>query len=307
MPWTPERTITTASGELQLCALESIEEMPPLVELQRQIWGYGLPDTDYPYPARALFALSESGGLVAAARFKDQTVGFALAWLGMDRSTGRRYLHSQLVGILPAYRHLSIGYHLKIYQRDYALARDLDLVKWTFDPLQSANANLNLRKLGAIVTAYHPHYYGALQSYFSHGIATDRVWADWHIQSPRVCHRLDSGPLALPGKLHRAQITQVEEVTLGDRTWKKLAGFRLDLSDPELLMEIPDDFALMREHEVDLASEWQERVRRIFQDYLGRGYIASDFFILAGVVRRGFYLFARKSIDEVLAKEPVTL
>lgn len=307
MPWSRQRTVITASGELQLRALESIEEMPPLVELQRQIWGYGLPDSDYPYPARALFALSESGGLIAAARFKDQTVGFSVAWLGMDRSTGRRYLHSQLAGILPAYRHLSIGYHMKIYQREYALAQHVDLVKWTFDPLQSANANLNLRKLGAIVTIYHPHYYGTLQSYFSHGIATDRVWADWHIQSPRVCHRLDSGPRALPDKPRPAQITQVEEMTLGGRPWKKLAAFRLDLSDPDLLMEIPDDFAMMREHEVELASEWQERVRQIFQEYLGRGYIAADFFILPEVVRRGFYLFTKKSLDEVLGKESVTL
>ena len=100
------------------------------------------------------------------------------------------YLHSQLLGVRKEHRHLGIGFQLKLYQREFALEADLEVVQWVFDPMRSVNANLNVRKLGAVIPAYHPDYFGSLQSHFSRGLASDRVWAHWYVASSRVRQRL---------------------------------------------------------------------------------------------------------------------
>lgn len=275
-------------------------QMPPIVDLQREIWGYGLPDADLPYPARCLFAFSESGGLVAGAFVEEEPVGFGFAWIGKDRQSGKSYLNSQLVGVLPQYRYLSLGYHIKIYQRDFADDCGLDLVKWTFDPLQSVNANLNLRKLGAFVRTYRPHYYGNLESHFSGGLATDRVWADWHIHAPRTMERLRSLPPPLVEAPPLPQVTQVETTRTQTGKSRQLSQYSLELSSPELLVEIPDDFETIRRSDLTLALDWQQKIRHILEHYLEHGYLISDFLVVQGTLRRVFYLLSRSSLGEVL-------
>lgn len=299
MTWLPERLIDGPSAQIQLRALDAMNEMQQLVDLQRAIWGYGLPDTDFPYPARCLFALAESGGLVTAVFHDGRAVAFSVAWLGMERSSGKNYLHSQLVGVLPEYRHLGIGYHMKIYQRDFATQSGLDLVKWSFDPLQSANANLNLRKLGTVVRSYHSHYYGELQSYFSNGLAADRVCAEWYTLSPRVVARLDSPAPVWTEELSIPRVTSVESEPHAPEL-KRLRAYELNLPDTELLVEIPDDFEAIRRADLELAREWREKTREIFQHYLARGYILSDFVVLESSPRRAFYLLSRRPLEELL-------
>ena len=99
--------------------LNSIEEMQAVVELQRKIWGYGTSGTDDPYPARALMALSASGGLVSMAFFENEPAGFALAWLGRLPETGEIYLHSQLLGVIPKHRGRGLGVQLKHHQKEF--------------------------------------------------------------------------------------------------------------------------------------------------------------------------------------------
>ncbi|MFQ5931513.1 MAG: hypothetical protein ACE5MM_03810, partial [Nitrospiraceae bacterium] len=90
-----EQRIQTPSGNLTLRTVINIREAVELVDLQRKIWGYGRPDADLPYPARALFAISESGGHVAVASLENTPVGFSLAWTAMNRVSKKPYLHSQ--------------------------------------------------------------------------------------------------------------------------------------------------------------------------------------------------------------------
>ena len=185
-----DRRIQDSSSEVRLHTLDTIGEMSQLVHLQREIWGYGQPNSDFPYPARALFALAESGGHVGGAFLDDLPVGLSLAWRGVDPVSQMPYLHSQLLGVRKEHRHLGIGFQLKLYQREFALEANLEVVQWVFDPMRSVNANLNVRKLGAVIPAYHPDYYGSLQSHFSRGLPSDRVWAHWYVASSRVRQRL---------------------------------------------------------------------------------------------------------------------
>ena len=295
----PERRIQVSSREVRLRTLVSVREMSQLVELQGGIWGYGQPDRDFPYPARALFAVAESGGHVAGAFVDNVAVGFSVAWLGIDPVSQKPYLHSQLMGVLKEYRHLGIGFHLKLYQRDFALQAALDLIKWTFDPMHTSNANLNLRKLGAVVQAYQSHYYGEVHSHFSPGLATDRVWANWYVASERVKQRLANPPSSLKQKPSRVQVTKVAEDKKGR---KSLREPLLECTQRELLVEVPDDFEAICEENLPLATDWQAKIGKTFQHYLSQGYLIADFLMVCGPPRRTFYLLTRDPLEQVLQR-----
>ena len=299
--WNPERWIETPSGRLQIQALSNTDQFERVVDLQKEIWGYGRRGGDDPYPARALFALAESGGLVALAVLEEKAVGFSVAWLGMDPKVDRHYLHSQLVGIIPGHRHLSIGYHLKLYQRDFSLHRELDLVRWTFDPLLSANANLNMRKLGALAQVYVPDFYGGLLDRFSAGTGSDRLWVDWYINSPRVLARLraPAGPLeALPPV---PQVTRIEEEGSGE-SWRRLEAYQTDCKENDLLVEIPDNFDTLRRTHRQEALRWREGIRRILRHYFSQGYRIADCLVLGGDRRRHFYHLTGTPVETLLER-----
>ncbi len=297
----PDRSIQLSSSEVRLRTLHSIGEMSRLVHLQREIWGYGQPDTDFPYPARALFALAESGAHVAGAFIDDLPVGLSLAWRGVDPLLQKPYLHSQLVGVRKEHRHLGIGLQLKLCQRDFALEANLDLVKWVFDPMRSNNANLNVRKLGVVIPSYQPHYYGPLQSHFSRGLATDRVWAHWYVASSRVQQRLLRPPPSLKREPSLVQVTAWGEDEEGR---KALLDPDLECSQPEFLAEVPDNFEAILQESFSLAAAGQAKIRQIFQHYLSKGYLAADFLIVSGPPRRTFYLFTKDPLKQILEDNP---
>ena len=282
--------------------LHSLEDMLPILELQRQIWGYGRADAEFPYPARVLFAISESGGHVAGAFVEGAMVGFSVAWLGTNRPSGELYLHSQLMGVLQNHRHLNIGYQLKTDQRNFARDRDLNLVKWTFDPLRSTNANLNIRKLGVVIQSYQPDYYGRLKSDFHHGLDGDRVWAEWYVSSSRVRRRLTEAPAPLNQDSALVKLTRVS-VEKDKEVLPRLTCYELERQEQQLLVEIPDDFQTLIERQPSIAREWQTKIRDIFQHYLSRGYIITDFLVFSGRRRHTFYLMTRNPLQHILESE----
>ncbi len=114
-----------------------------------------------------------------------QMIGFCMAIPGL-KAGGKTYLHSHMLGVLPDYRNSGVGRTLKLMQRDDALGRGIDLIEWTFDPLEIKNAFFNMERLGAIVRRYVPNQYGTTSSPLHGGLPTDRCIAEWWIASPRV-------------------------------------------------------------------------------------------------------------------------
>ena len=103
-----------------------------------------------------------------------------------------------MLAVRPAYRNAGIGRRLKLYQRDEALSRGISLMEWTFDPLEIKNAFLNIHKLGVIVRAYTPNFYGVSSSRLQGGLPTDRLHAEWWMDSERVKAILNGSPTARP-------------------------------------------------------------------------------------------------------------
>jgi len=167
---------------IEIRQLFHLEDFTAIFELQKTIWSYA--DSEL-IPMRFLAVVAKVGGHVFGAYDGPRMIGFCFAIPGI-KPDGRPYLHSHMLGVLPAYRNAQVGRRLKLRQRDDALARGIALIEWTFDPLELKNAFLNIEKLGAIVRVYKENLYGTTTSPLHGGLPTDRCTAEWWIDSPRV-------------------------------------------------------------------------------------------------------------------------
>ena len=164
----------------------TIEEFEQMVELEIQVWGFVERDV---VPSQMYVVASRVGGQVLGAFVREKMAGFVLAYPGIR--DGRPYLHSHMAAVLPEFRDLGIGRRLKLAQREDALARGIPLIEWTFDPLQTKNAHFNISRLGATARRYLTDFYGSTSSPLHAGLPTDRLVAEWHLESERVISLLD--------------------------------------------------------------------------------------------------------------------
>jgi predicted GNAT superfamily acetyltransferase len=163
--------------EIRHC--RTIAEYEECVRLERITWGQGI------LVPTAIFAVAqETGGQILGAYAGNQMVGFTLALAGVH--DGRPFLHSHMTAVLEAFRDHGVGRRLKLFQRQDALARGFPLVEWTFDPLELKNAHFNFMRLGAIARRFIPNFYGITESPLHAGMPTDRLVAEWWLDSPRV-------------------------------------------------------------------------------------------------------------------------
>ena len=167
---------------IEIWQLHDLEEFAEAVTLQQRIWGFA--DIEA-MPLRWFVVASQVGGQVFGACEGGQMVGFLGAVPGI-LPDGRPFMHSHMLGVLPKYRDRGVGRRLKLAQREEAIERGIDLVEWTFDPLEFKNAYFNLERLGAIVRRYEENLYGVTASPLHGGLPTDRCAAEWWLRSPRV-------------------------------------------------------------------------------------------------------------------------
>jgi len=165
-----------------------IEELRTCVALQKEIWNFS--DAEL-VPLRMFVVAEKVGGQVMGAFNGKEMVGFALSIPG-NRS-GHLYLHSHMLAVLKDYRNGGLGRRLKLFQREDALARGIELIEWTFDPLEIKNAYLNIEKLGAIARRYNINQYGITSSPLQGGLPSDRLIAEWWLRSRRVTTLLETG------------------------------------------------------------------------------------------------------------------
>jgi predicted GNAT superfamily acetyltransferase len=194
-------TIQTPAGtEVVLRTCEGLEELEACVRLQIETWGYNDGDV---IPKRMFIVAQRIGGQVMGAFEGQEMVGFAMSLPGVKagKAPGESpfaYLHSHMLAVKPDYRNAGIGRRLKLYQRNEALGRGIGLMEWTFDPLEIKNAFLNIHRLGVIVRSYTPNFYGVSSSRLQGGLPTDRLHAEWWMDSERVNSILNGAPYKPP-------------------------------------------------------------------------------------------------------------
>jgi predicted GNAT superfamily acetyltransferase len=180
--------------EIRSCA--GLDEMEACVELQIETWGYDESDV---IPRKTFLLAQKIGGQVigafdtepasGAAQGPAKTlVGFAMSLPGIKETQNgpQPYLHSHMLAVRSSHRNRGLGAQLKWEQRREALSRGIRRIEWTFDPLEIKNAFLNIHRLGAISRAYLVDFYGVSSSRLQGGLPTDRLLAEWELDSPRV-------------------------------------------------------------------------------------------------------------------------
>jgi predicted GNAT superfamily acetyltransferase len=176
------------SSAIALRACHGIEDFRACVALQKEVWNF----TDAELvPLRMFVVADKVGGQVMGAFEGDAMVGFALSVPGTR--SGHIYLHSHMLAVRKEHRNSGLGRRLKLMQRDDAVARGIELIEWTFDPLEIKNAYLNVEKLGTIVRRYNINQYGITSSPLQGGLPSDRLIAEWWLKSERVRTLLATG------------------------------------------------------------------------------------------------------------------
>lgn len=248
----PERS----EDGIEIRALEGLEEYERAVALEKEIWGTADIDT---VPSSLFVVVGKTGGQVLGAfdtAAGGRMVGFVLALAGLR---GRRpYLHSHMTAVLGDYQNRGIGRRLKLYQRREALGRGLRLIEWTFDPLELRNAYFNLVRLGAIVRRYLPNCYGVTSSPLHGGLPTDRLVAEWWLDSRRVRAACDPQP---PRRATRPP--------------RRRQGRQARIFVPEAI-------AALKQSDPARAAAEQARLRAEFLDWFARGWAATGFARAAG-------------------------
>lgn len=283
-------------------SIDKWQEYLAAEQLQRIVWQ--MPDWRDAIPSNLLITIHKNGGIVLGAFDKNERlVGFVFSFLGSEEHRGRMKIKhcSHMLAVLPEYQAQKIGARLKLTQREYALAQGIDLITWTYDPLQALNANLNLARLGAIARRYIPDAYGEMTDGINAGLPSDRFQVEWWLNAPRVKECAEGKPRHVEWEtLTQAGARPVFEIAFDTHHLPHIE--REDkLASDSLLVEIPSDLTALKSHSAALAQEWRRRTRDLFERAFTAGYAAVDFVIgTRGERRRAAYVLTRdgKVLDD---------
>jgi predicted GNAT superfamily acetyltransferase len=231
-----------------------------------------------------LVSLVRNGGLVLGAIDGDRIVGFVLGYLGTESQDSQRpamanlKLVSQRMAVLSEYRNHGIGFELKLAQREYAIKQGIRLITWTFDPLQSRNAYLNIHKLGAIIRDYWRDYYGTEPSPQVTLGSSDRAIVEWWVTNNRVKQRINGKRTSLTLEQYTSANAAILNPTReGPRGYPHPCELVNTSGGMVVLIEIPADYSAIVKGDPTLARIWRQHSRDLMEQALASGYTVTDF------------------------------
>ncbi|HEU0252657.1 MAG TPA: GNAT family N-acetyltransferase [Pyrinomonadaceae bacterium] len=271
------------SSSIEIREIHDVAEMRAVEGLQKEVWG--IPDLDV-VPLTQLVAAKEAGGVLIGAFDGEVLVGFVYGFPSFER--GQLAHHSHMLAVKPAYRNFDLGRRLKLAQREHVIAQGIELVSWTFDPLQSLNAYFNFSKLGVIADRYFLDFYGQDAASFLHQTGTDRLWVSWLVSSDEVLRRI--GGVSDERKFEvDTPLVQVKEDDSPQRN-DPAEG----LAHDQASIEIPADIDSLQQRDPETASRWRQETRWAFTEAIKAGYFVAGFTrATRGEKRIGAYLLGK--------------
>ncbi len=266
--------------------LRTLDEYHAAERLQAEVWG--IADGIEIVPLHLLLTAQLHGGLVLgafddapAAGGRERLVGFVFGFPGI--APGGKVKHcSHMAATAREYRDRNIGYRLKLGQREHVLAQGIDLVVWTYDPLETRNAYLNLHKLGACCRKYYRDFYGPMNEAQNAGLPSDRLQVEWHITDDRVVTALNGERPALSAAGLRAEgVPVLAGPGAAPIPFPQAARCRL---------EVPADVQALKAADLAAAGRWRDYLRTAFETAFAAGYIATDLLVEDD---RRYYLLER--------------
>jgi predicted GNAT superfamily acetyltransferase len=259
-------TAPTVDVAAQIRTLDGMAELAEAIEVLRSIWGF--PDAEAPISAELLRALTLAGGYVAGAFADGQMIAASAGFLG--HRAGVSHLHSHISGVRPDWQGRHVGLALKHHQREWALARGLTAIEWTFDPLVRRNAYFNLVKLGARVAGFEADFYGEMHDTINAGDPTDRAVVHWNLEGAVSTKAAAGGAVILhPDDQQSPVVARASAPVL--RAW------------------VPDDIVALRRRDPAAGRAWRLALRESFGAAIAEGYVAHS------MSRDGWYTLVRES------------
>lgn len=253
--------------------------------VQRVVWHF--PDREI-IPLNELVVMQKNGGHVFGAFDHQKMTAFCFGVPAYK--DGTIYHYSRMLGVMPGYQDSGIGYTMKLKQREYVLKQGIDLVVWTFDPLQSRNAYLNIEKLGCVIREYSVNIYPGSGSQFNAGLESDRFSPEWWIASRRVKDRI----AGRRGSYELGDFAVALETRVTSAGWREPVDVRTRRRERRISVEIPDDIDALKKDDLDLARRWREATREAFVGYFKKDYVLHGFTaVLEPGRRRSFYLLEK--------------
>jgi predicted GNAT superfamily acetyltransferase len=281
--------------DFEIRPLKTLDDFHAAENVQRAAWDSA--DIDIA-PLHIMLTIAKNGGVVLGAFAQDQLVGFVLGFLGTSNRYGAeapatvKLKHcSHQMGVLPDWQSRGVGYALKVAQREAVLNQGVRLITWTYDPLESKNARLNIAKLGAVCNTYIRDYYGELRDDLNRGLATDRFQVDWWIASRRIETRLtrQRPPLQLHHYLE-ANTPIINAARWDDRDLPVCQDPIGPPPSDRFLVEFPADFQAVKRADQALAIAWRRHLRSICEAAFASGYTVIDCLHEPGEHTRSFYV-----------------
>ena len=267
-----------AAQQISIRDLKSIDDLSQLKAVEKEVWGMADEDT---LPLTLTIACKAAGNIFVGAfdkeardKEKEKLIGFAFGFLG--REHGQTIIHSHMLAVLDAYRHLDLGSRLKQAQRERAMAMGIREMTWTYDPLQSRNAHFNFSKLGVVSDTYKTDFYGPETSSMLHRNGTDRLWVRWLLNSRRVRDRLAGKSSARVETLDAMKL--LAPLVRFDPSGKPArADLAESLARQRVSIEIPGDILEVERGDMGLAREWRDATRWAFRESLKAGFLVAEF------------------------------
>ena len=272
--------------------------------------GWELRDETQIIPLHVLLTAQMNGGLVAGAFDPaGRMVGFLFGFLGLQRD-GRLKHCSHLMCVEPALRSQGIGTALKRFQSEYVRTQGIALITWTYDPLEGANARLNIGQLRAFSRTFYPNLYGAFDDALNAGLPTDRLEVEWWINTPRVTDPppaartlaswIESGAVLLNSTHSHGPIRQPSD--------HDALTFDAQSDYPALLLEIPAAYQTIKRESMASAEAWRQHSGQWLTALFAAGWVITDFSGERGPAAadaRSFYVLTRPAPSELIESGPL--
>lgn len=239
--------------------LKKIDEISELVNVQKEIWGFDDIDIIPVHMLADIPHLLIPEGLILGYFIDKKLVGFLFT---LPRPNPKEVL-LDILGVLPDFQRKNIGYNLMLELRKSMLDLDVDKIFWTYDPLESVNANLYIRKLGGNIISHFIDYYGDIKSTLYSGIPTDRFEVEWNIRSKHVENRI----------IRTSKIDQISE------------------NECMNLVEIPLNIQELKNKDMNIALNWRMKTRKLFDEYIEKQNMVGIDFIYDEINKKGTYIF----------------
>ncbi|WP_339228945.1 GNAT family N-acetyltransferase [Oceanobacillus sp. FSL K6-2867] len=247
--------------KLDITEITTLNELREVQKLEESVWHMSA------IPLHQTFTALTNGGIILGAYDSEKLIGFLYSFAGFDGKNA--YLCSHMMGILPAYRKDGIGRRLKLKQAALAKEMGYEMITWTFDPLESVNAYLNLHKLGAKGVYFKENHYGELGDEFSQGLPSDRFQIMWDIT--QTCKEKEAVPVDAANIL----------LQMDSDDYKPILTDNYHASDSMerdvWLVAIPANYQSLKEENFDLAKTWRLITQGLFRRLFQHGYQAFDF------------------------------